>query len=114
MSDTSAAPRQDGGGNQHIVAFDVLAGQVLANPRIFAVVNPGLADSFRVNVNGFVYTSSADSVQVYHPDGTRIGRIPVPEKVGNFCFGGEQANELFICANSSLYRIMLNTRGATA
>ena len=114
VSDTSAALRQDGGGNHHIVAFDVLAGQDLANPRIFAVVNPGLADGFRVDVNGFVYTSSADSVQVYHPDGTRIGRIPVPEKVGNLCFGGEQGNDLFICASSSLYRITLNTRGATA
>ena len=53
VSDTSAALRQDGGGNHHIVAFDVLVGQDLANPRIFAVVNPGLADGFRVDMNGF-------------------------------------------------------------
>ena len=114
VSDTSAALRSDGSGNHHIVAFDVIGGQDLANPRIFAVVNPGLPDGFRVDVNGFLYTSSADSVQVYHPDGTRIGHIPVPEKVGNLCFGGEQGNELFICASSSLYRITLNTKGATA
>jgi gluconolactonase len=113
VSDTSAALRMDGGGNHHIVAFDVIDGQDLANPRIFAVVDPGLADGFRVDVNGFVYTSSADSVQVYHPDGTRIGRIPVPEKVGNLCFGGDLGNELYICASRSLYRIVLNTRGAT-
>ena len=75
---------------------------------------PGLADGFRVDVHGFVYTSSQDSVQVFHPDGTRIGRIPVPEKVGNLVFGGAQGNELFICASTSLYRIVLNTRGATA
>ena len=85
VSDTSAALRSDGGGNHHIVAFDVVDGQDLAHPRVFAVVEPGLADGFRVDVNGFVYTSSEDSVQVYHPDGTRIGRIPVPEKVGNLC-----------------------------
>ena len=114
VSDTSAALRTDGSGNHHIVAFDVIGAQDLANPRIFAVVNPGLADGFRVDVNGFVYTSSADSVQVYHPDGTRIGRIPVPEKVGNLCFGGAAGNELYVCASSSLYRISLNTRGATA
>ena len=114
VSDTSAALRSDGGGHHHIVAFDVLGGQDLANPRVFAVVEPGLADGFRVDVHGFVYTSSADSVQVYHPDGTRIGRIPVPEKVGNLCFGGAAGNELFICASTSLYRIVLNTRGATA
>jgi gluconolactonase len=114
VSDTSAAVRSDGGGNHHIVAFDVVGGQDLTNPRIFAVVSPGLADGFRVDVNGFVYTSSEDSVQVYHPDGTRLARIAVPEKVGNLCFGGEAGNELFICASSSLYRIVLNTRGVTA
>ncbi|MDH4390756.1 MAG: SMP-30/gluconolactonase/LRE family protein [Aquabacterium sp.] len=114
VSDTSAALRSDGGGHHHIVAFDVVGGQDLANPRIFAVVNPGLADGFRVDVNGFIYTSSEDSVQVYHPDGSRIGRIGVPEKVGNLCFGGPAGDELFICASSSLYHLRLNTRGATA
>jgi gluconolactonase len=114
VSDTSAALRTDGGGHHHIVAFDVVDGQDLVNPRVFAVVEPGLADGLRVDVNGFVYTSSEDSVQVYHPDGTRIGRVAVPERVGNLVFGGAGGNELFICASSSLYRIVLQTRGATA
>lgn len=114
VSDTSAARNPKGSGNHQIVAFDVVAGQDLANPRIFAVVWPGLSDGFRVDVNGFVYTSSLDSVQIYHPDGTRIGRIAVPEKVGNLVFGGAKGNELFVCASTSLYRIALNTRGATA
>jgi gluconolactonase len=114
VSDTSAATRTDGSGHHHIVAFDVIGGEDLSNPRIFAVVEPGLADGFRVDVQGFVYTSSEDSVQVYHPDGTRIGRIAVPEKVGNLVFGGVDGDELFICASTSLYRVRLNTRGATA
>jgi len=114
VSDTSAALRSDGGGNHHIVAFDVVGGQDLADPRIFAVIEPGLSDGFRVDVHGFVYTSSADSVQVYAPDGTRIGRIAVPEKVGNLTFGGPAGDQLFICASTSLYRITLNTRGAVS
>lgn len=112
VSDTSAALRADGGGNHHIVAFDVVAGRTLANPRVFAVVEPGLADGFRVDHRGWIFTSSADSVQVYHPDGTRLARIGVPEKVANLTFGGRDGNELFICASTSLYRITLNTRGA--
>lgn len=114
VSDTSAALRSDGGGHHHIVAFDVVGGQDLENPRVFAVVDPGLADGLRVDAQGFVYTSSADSVQVLHPDGTLVGRIAVPEKVGNLVFGGAAGNELFICASSSLYHIVLGTRGATA
>lgn len=111
VSDTSAALRADGGGHHHIVAFDVIAGRTLANPRIFAVVSPGLSDGFRIDARGWLYTSSADSVQVYHPDGTRLALIPVPEKVGNLTFGGAQRDELYICASTSLYRIRLNARG---
>jgi gluconolactonase len=114
VSDTSAALRSDGTGHHHIVAFDVVGGQDLVRPRVFAVVEPGLADGFRIDVHGFLYTSSEDSVQVFHPDGTRIGRIVVPEKVGNLCFGGADGHELFICASTSLYRIRLNTLGAGA
>ncbi len=112
VSDTSAANRTDGGGHHHIVAFDVPGGQDLANPRIFAVIAPGLSDGFRVDVHGFVYTSSADSVQVYHPDGTRLARIVIPEKVGNLCFGGPAGDELFIAASTSIYHIRLGTTGA--
>lgn len=113
VSDTSAALRGDGGGNHHIVAFDVMDGRELANPRIFAVVEPGLADGFRVDHRGRIFTSSADSVQVFDPDGTRIARIGVPETVANLTFGGPGRDELYICASTSLYRIKLNTRGAT-
>jgi gluconolactonase len=113
VSDTSAALRGDSG-NHHIVVFDVIGGDSLANPRVFAVVNPGLADGFRIDMHGWLYTSSEDSVQVYHPDGTRLAAIAVPEKVGNLTFGGAQRNQLYICASTSLYRIRLNTRGIQA
>ena len=111
VSDTSAALRNDGSGNHHIVAFDVKDGKTLANPRVFAVISPGLADGFRLDCHGFVYTSSDDSVPIFHPDGSRIGRIAVPEKVGNLCFGGPARNQLFIAASTALYRIQLNTAG---
>ncbi|WP_338616822.1 SMP-30/gluconolactonase/LRE family protein [Pigmentiphaga sp. CHJ604] len=111
VTDTSAALRTDGSGNHHILAFDVIGGRTLARPRVFAVVEPGLADGIRVDERGRVYTSSEDSVQVYHPDGTRLARIPVPEKVGNLTFGGAARDELYICASTSLYRIRLNTHG---
>jgi gluconolactonase len=113
VSDTSAALRTDGSGHHHIVAFDVREGRQLENPRVLAEINPGLSDGFRVDIQGWIYTSSADSVQVYAPDGRRLMKIPVPEKVGNLTFGGPERNQLFICASTSLYRITLNTRGTS-
>jgi gluconolactonase len=114
VSDTSAALAPEGTGHHHIAVFDVGAGNQLANPRIFAVVSPGLPDGFRVDSQGWLYTSSQDSVQVYHPDGTLLGKIHIPEKVGNVCFGGAAGNQLFIAASTSLYRITLNTQGSPA
>lgn len=108
VSDTSAALAAPGQGHHHIAVFDVLQGNKLANPRVFAIVNPGLPDGFRIDAQGWLYTSSADSVQVYHPDGSLLGKIFVPEKVANLCFGGTHGNQLFITASTSLYRITLH------
>jgi gluconolactonase len=110
VSDTSGAlPAY--GSNHCIWAFDVVDGRRLVNGRVFAEVAPGVPDGFRVDVNGWIYTSAQDGVHVYHPDGTRIGRIGVPEKVGNLTFGGRDRDVLYVAASTSLYRIRLATRG---
>lgn len=110
VSDTSAALHQTGGGNHHIVVFDVRQNSLL-NPWIFAVVSPGLPDGFRIDTQGWMYTSIANRVQVYHPDGSLLGKIRVPEKAGNLTCGGHRRNTLYIAASTSLYRIKLQTQG---
>ena len=42
----------------------------------------GLFDGFRVDAKGHIWTSAADGVHVYAPDATLIGKIKVPEVVG--------------------------------
>lgn len=101
-----------GGTNYHIMAFDVVEGARLANSRVFAVVEPGRSDGFRVDEHGNVWTSSDDSIQVYAPDGVRLGRIPVPERVSNCTFGGAHGRTLFVTASTSLYAIELAVRSA--
>jgi gluconolactonase len=96
---------------RHIRAYDVIDGRC-ENSRVFAEVRPGVADGFRVDTGGRVWTSSEDSVQVFSPDGALLERVPVPEKVGNLCFGGDDGSDLYIVASSSLYRIRTTTRQA--
>jgi gluconolactonase len=87
-------------------------GKSLAHTKAFAVCDSGFFDGFRVDWRGNLWTSSADSVRAYAPDGTLIGRVRVPELVSNLCFGGPRRNRLFITAQTSLYAIYLNAHAA--
>lgn len=109
VSDTSAAehPQQ----HHYIRVYEVVDNRYVKEGRVFATIEPGEPDGFRVDVHGNIFTSSADSVQVYAPDGTRLGKIFVPELCTNLTFGGENRDRLFITGKTSLYAIDLNTKG---
>lgn len=109
VSDSSEDPMGDAG-HHHLRAYDigVVGGKVRAtNSRLFTEVRPGIPDGFRVDTHGNLYISSLDAIQVYAPDATWIGRIAVPERIGNCCFGGPDGHTLFIAASTSVYSIQL-------
>ena len=54
------------------------------------------------------WAAAGDGLHCFDPDGT----LHVPEVVANFTFGGAKRNQLFICATSSLYSILVNFNGA--
>jgi gluconolactonase len=87
-------------------------GRSLRGGEVFAECTNGLFDGFRLDTEGRIWTSALDGVHVYHPDGTLLGKILLPERVANVCFGGPKRNRLFICATSSLYAITVNAKGA--
>jgi len=53
-----------------------------------------------------------DGVMVFDPQGMPIGRIALPERCANLCFGGRRRNRLFMAASQSIYALYVNTRGA--
>lgn len=110
VSDTSRDRVPDG--HHHILAFDVDYGRMLAAPRVFAVIQEGLSDGLRVDVEGNVWTSAGTGISVFSPDGAELGRIPVPEPVSNCTFGGADGRRLFITASSTLWAIDVGVRGA--
>jgi gluconolactonase len=72
----------------------------------------GLFDGLRVDSDGRVWTSTAEGVHCYDPDGTLIGKILIPEIVANVTFGGAKRNRLFICGTTSLYAVLLMVNGS--
>jgi gluconolactonase len=110
VSDTSSGRVENG--HHHILAFDVVDGRSLARPRVFKVIDPGVSDGFRVDVEGNVWTSAGDGVHVLAADATELGRLLLPDRVGNLTFGGPKGRTLFIAATSTVWSIRVGIRGA--
>jgi gluconolactonase len=95
----------------HIRVFEVDAHGGLSGGRVFADIDPGVPDGFRVDVDGNLWIAAGDGVHCYSAQGELLGKILTPETVANVTFGGAQRNRLFIAASSSLHALYLNTRG---
>ncbi len=95
----------------HLRAFEVGPDNGLSKSRVFADIEPGIPDGFRVDVEGNLWISAWDGVQCHTPEGELIGKIRVPEVVANLTFGGPKGNRLFITATTSVYALFLNVCG---
>jgi gluconolactonase len=94
----------------HVLAFDVHGGQGLSSGRVFAVVEPGIPDGLKVDSDGRVYVSSGIGVQIFAPDGERLGHIAMPGVV-NFTFGGADRNVLFMTTDTAVWAAVLAAQG---
>lgn len=98
---------------QFIRVFDVAPdGLALSGGEVFHKVSPGYADGMKVDQEGNVWSSAADGVHCIDPAGGLLGKILVPHRVSNLCFGGPARNRLFIGGSHTLYAVFLNRRGA--
>jgi gluconolactonase len=96
----------------HMRVFDVSEAGKVGKSKIFADCTAGLFDGFRLDTAGRIWTSAADGIHCYDPDGTLIGKVKVPEVTANCVFGGAKLNVLYICGTTSLYSVRLMVNGA--
>jgi gluconolactonase len=83
------------------------------NGRRFIDAASAHVDGLRVDRLGRLWVSAGEGIEVLAPDGERLLRVELPERVSNLCFGGEDGTELFVTASSSLWRLRTTTRSAT-
>jgi gluconolactonase len=96
----------------HIRVFEVGREGALTGGSIFATCDNGAFDGVRVDSEGQVWAAPHDGLHCFAADGTRIGKLRMPEICSNFTFGGARGNELFITASSSLYTLRVTVNGA--
>lgn len=109
---TDTAGSHEPNGAHHICAFAVEGGRQLGKGRVFAQVSPGIADGFRLDTDGNVWTSAGDGVHCFSPQGELLGKVRVPEVVSNLAFGGPKRNRLFMTGTTSLYAAYIAQAGA--
>ncbi len=102
-----------------ILAYDVVDdGRRIENKRILIDAGPGTPDGMRCDVDGNLWCgwgmgeAELDGVMIFAPDGTPIGRIMLPERCANLCFGGRAYSRLFMASSQSLYGLYVNVAGA--
>lgn len=122
-------------GMRHLLRFRV-EGNQLRDKQIFAQIQPGIPDGFRLDCEGNIFCSCEDGILIFAPEGAEtngktdtteqetaqknasarpeaklLGKIRVPERVSNCTFGGKNQDYLYITASTSLYGIQLRTKG---
>ena len=77
---------------------------------------PFPVDGMTVDEKGNLYITAVNredrGVIIFNPEGKEIERIAVPEGVSNVCFGGTDFKTLFITAQTGLYAVEMNVKGA--
>jgi gluconolactonase len=103
---------------RRIRAFDVAAdGTKLSRSRVLIDAGPGTPDGFRCDVDGNLWCGwgmgepELDGVMVFNPAGEPIGRIELPERCANLCFGGPRRNRVFMAASQSVYALYVGVQG---
>ena len=103
---------------REILVYDVVAAATrLATGACFIDAGRGTPDGFRVRCgrqsvvrlgHGRPRNWMACGVQYRRRP---IGRIHLPERCANLCFGGRHRNRLFMAASQSVYALYVNTQG---
>lgn len=103
---------------RNIVVFDVDSdGKSLKNQRVLINAGQGTPDGFRVDVHGNLWcgwgmgSAELDGVRVFSAHGELLGKIQLPERCSNVCFGGIHRNRLFMASCASMYSLYVNTQG---
>jgi gluconolactonase len=104
--------------NRLILAYDVVErGTKIANKRTLIDCGQGTADGLRCDNDGNLWcgwgmgSDELDGVMVFSPDGKPIGRIQLPERCANLCFGGLKRDRLFMASSQSIYSLYVHAQG---
>jgi gluconolactonase len=103
---------------QHVRVYDVGADGAATGGAVFAETRDddgslgyGSPDGMKVDGAGNVWTAGQGGIHVFDPAGVLLGVVLTPQFPANFCFGGDDLRDLFVCAGTTFQRLRLRQAG---
>jgi gluconolactonase len=100
-----------------VMRYAVSADGSLSDGRVFfdmtAAPGDDALDGIKADVLGNLYVSGPGGLWILSPDGRHLGTIVGPEHPHNLAWGDADGRSLFLTAQTGVYRIRLNVRGAS-
>jgi gluconolactonase len=99
---------------RHLRVFDVASDGTVSGGAVFCDMDievPGNPDGIKVDINGNLYCTGPGGVWLLDANGKHLGTIVTPQKPSNCAWGGDDMRDLYITAETAVYRIGVNIPG---
>ncbi len=96
---------------RNVRAYDLAGDGKASNERVLVENIPGPPDGLKVDEKGNLYVT-ARGVYVYDAKGKQLHHIELSERATNLAFGDPDFQTLYITAQTSVYRLRMDVKGA--
>ncbi|HYP08668.1 MAG TPA: SMP-30/gluconolactonase/LRE family protein [Bryobacteraceae bacterium] len=97
---------------RNVRAYDVGKDGTLENERVVIEKTDGVPGGIEVDAQGNLFVA-AKGVQIFSPAGKMVTNIELAEKPSNLVFGDDSLQTLYVTARTTVYRILLETKGVS-
>jgi gluconolactonase len=97
---------------RNIRAYDIGKEGQLENERVFVAKTDGVPGGIEIDAQGNVFVA-ARGIHIYTSAGKPVLTIELGEKPSNLVFGDGTLQTLYVTARSTVYRILMETKGAS-
>ena len=97
-----------------IMVFNVTSSNTVTGGRTNCTVSTGFSDGFRCDVNGRIWSTAGDGIEIFAADGHLIGKIIVSYQLNNLCFGGPQYKTLYMVGEPYVFSLPVLVPGAVS
>jgi gluconolactonase len=98
----------------NIWVYNITSSNTLTGGKVFCSVGGGFADGFRCDVDGRIWSTAGDGVEIFAPDGHLIGKILMGSRPNNLCFGGPEYQTLFTVGQPNVCSFPVLVAGAVS